>query len=165
MPRHYNVLFLCTGNSARSIMAEAILNQKGRRAFTAYSAGSHPSGVVRREALRQLETAHMSTQGLRSKSWQEFAQPSAPALDFVITVCDNAAREVCPLWPGQPVTAHWGVPDPAGVRGTSEEIERAFREAFFLLDRRIDLFLNLPVDKLDNLALKREMERIGRLGK
>ncbi len=162
MSRHYNVLFLCTGNSARSIMAEAILNHRGWRAFTAYSAGSHPSGVVRGEALRQLETAHMSTQGLRSKSWQEFAQASAPGLDFVITVCDNAAREVCPLWPGQPVTAHWGVPDPAGVRGTSEEIERAFREAFFLLDRRIDLFLNLPVDKLDNLALKREMERIGR---
>lgn len=162
MPRHYNVLFLCTGNSARSIMAEAILNHKGRPAFMAYSAGSHPSGLVRREALRQLNTAHVSPQGLRSKSWEEFAQPSAPALDFVITVCDNAAREVCPVWPGQPITAHWGVPDPAGVQGTSEEIERAFREAFFLLDRRIDLFLNLPLEKLDKLALKREMENIGR---
>src|SRR5260370_8532864 len=128
-------------------MAEGILNHKGRRAFTAYSAGSHPSGVVRGEALRQLETAHMSTQGLRSKSWQEFAQPSAPGLDFVITVCDNAPREVCPVCPVQPLTAHCAVPDPARVLGTSEEIESAFRAAFFLLDRRINLFLNLPLDK------------------
>jgi arsenate reductase (thioredoxin) len=161
MPSHYNVLFLCTGNSARSIMAEAILNHKGRPVFTAYSAGSHPSGAVRAEALRQLQAGHVPAQGLRSKSWEEFAQPAAPALDFVITVCDNAAQEVCPVWPGQPVTAHWGVPDPAVVQGTEEEIKNAFRSAFFLLDRRIDLLLNLPLDKLDRLALKREVEKIG----
>ena len=163
MPRHYNVLFLCTGNSARSIMAEAILNHKGRPVFTAYSAGSHPSGAVRGEALRQLQAAHVPARGLRSKSWEEFARPSAPALDFVITVCDNAAQEVCPVWPGQPVTAHWSVPDPAAVQGTEEEIKNAFRSAFFLLDRRIDLLLNLPLDKLDRLALDREMARIGKV--
>jgi len=164
MARHYNVLFLCTGNSARSIMAEAILNHKGRPIFTAHSAGSHPSGTVRAEAVRQLQTSQVPAQGLRSKSWEEFAQPSAPSLDFVITVCDNAAQEVCPVWPGQPVTAHWGVADPAAVRGSAEEIERAFREAFLLLDRRIDLLLNLPLDKLDRLALNREMAKIGRAG-
>jgi arsenate reductase (thioredoxin) len=164
MPRHYNVLFLCTGNSARSIMAEAILNHKGRLVFTAYSAGSHPSGNVRAEAVRQLQASQVPAQGLRSKSWEEFAQPSAPALDFVITVCDNAAQEVCPVWPGQPVTAHWGVADPAAARGSAAEIERAFREAFLLLDRRIDLLLNLPLDKLDRLALNREMAKIGRTG-
>ena len=160
----FNVLFLCTGNSARSIMAEAILNHKGRPIFTAHSAGSHPSGTVRAEAVRQLQTSQVPAQGLRSKSWEEFAQPSAPSLDFVITVCDNAAQEVCPVWPGQPVTAHWGVADPAAVRGSAEEIERAFREAFLLLDRRIDLLLNLPLDKLDRLALNREMAKIGRAG-
>jgi len=162
MKEHFHVLFLCTGNSARSIMAEAILNQKGRERFTAYSAGSHPSGRVRPEALRQLEGAHLPTAGLRSKSWSEFAEPGAPQLDFVFTVCDNAANEVCPVWPGQPMTAHWGVPDPAAVQGTEEERARAFREAFFLLDRRISLFLSLPLGTLDKFSLKREVDRIGR---
>ena len=162
MPPHFNVLFLCTGNSARSIMAEAILNQKGKPAFTAYSAGSHPSGAVRPEALRQLEIARVSTPGLRSKSWDEFATPDAPMLDFVFTVCDNAAKEVCPVWPGQPTTAHWGVPDPAAVQGNAQQIEKAFRDAFFLLDRRISLFLSLPLSTLDKLSLKREVEGIGR---
>jgi len=159
---HYNVLFLCTGNSARSIMAEAILNHKGKSTFTAYSAGSHPSGVVRPEALKQLAMARISTRGLRSKSWDEFSRPGAPAMDFVFTVCDNAAKETCPLWPGQPMTAHWGVPDPAAVHGDSAEIERAFRDAFFVLDRRISLFLALPLAALDRLALKKEVDRIGR---
>jgi arsenate reductase len=143
IPTHYNVLFLCTGNSARSIMAEGILNQKGRPSFTAFSAGSHPAGQVRPEALKQLQAAHVPIAGLRSKSWDEFAAPGTPTLDFVITVCDNAAQEVCPVWPGQPMTAHWGVPDPAAVRGTADQVERAFRDAFFLLDRRIALFLSL----------------------
>ena len=159
---HHNVLFLCTGNSARSIMAEAILNQKGHPNFTAYSAGSHPAGRVHPRALRQLQTTHLSTEGLRSKSWDEFAKPGAPALDFVFTVCDNAAKEVCPVWPGQPITAHWGVPDPAAVHGTPEQVECAFREAFFLLDRRISLFLSLPLSTLDGLALKKEVDSIGR---
>lgn len=158
----YNVLFLCTGNSARSIMAEAILNQKGRPNFIAYSAGSHASGVVRPEALKQLENAHVSTQGLRSKNWDEFARPGAPEMNFVFTVCDNAAKEVCPVWPGQPMTAHWGVPDPAAVVGTPEEIERAFRDAFVILDRRIALFMSLPFASLDKLALKKEIDQIGR---
>ncbi|HYA64280.1 MAG TPA: arsenate reductase ArsC [Candidatus Sulfotelmatobacter sp.] len=162
MPRHYNVLFLCTGNSARSIMAEAILNYKGRPNFAAYSAGSHPSGAVRPEALKQLEVARLPKTGLRSKSWDEFAQPGAPALDFVFTVCDNAAREVCPVWPGQPISAHWGVPDPAAVQGSREEVERAFRDAFFTLERRIGLFLSLPLASLDSLAIKHEVDKIGR---
>jgi arsenate reductase (thioredoxin) len=157
----YNVLFLCTGNSARSIMAEAILNYKGRPTFTAYSAGSHPSGTVRPEALRQLEAAHLPTKGLRSKSWDEFAQPGAPKLDFVFTVCDNAAKEVCPVWPGQPMTAHWGVPEPGAEGRTAEELQAAFRNAFLMLDRRISLFLCLPIASLDRLALKREIEKIG----
>jgi arsenate reductase len=161
MPNSYNVLFLCTGNSARSIMAEAILNFKGRPNFTAYSAGSHPSGQVRPEALRQLEIAHIPTRSLNSKSWDEFSQPGAPKLDFVLTVCDNAAKEVCPVWPGQPMTAHWGVPDPAAVRGSQTNIERAFRDAFLILDRRISLFLSLPLKTLDRLALKRELDNIG----
>jgi arsenate reductase (thioredoxin) len=161
MQGRYNVLFLCTGNSARSIMAEAILRQKGRPNFTGYSAGSHPSGAVRPEALRQIEIAHLSTEGLRSKAWDEFSQPGAPRLDFVLTVCDNAAKEVCPVWPGQPMTAHWGVPDPAAVRGTQAEVERAFREAFLILDRRISLFLCLPWKTLDRLALKKELDNIG----
>ncbi len=161
MKDHYNVLFLCTGNSARSIMAEAILNFKGKPRFTAYSAGSHPSGVVRPEAVTRLEVARVPTQGLRSKSWGEFAQPGAPQLDFVFTVCDNAAMEVCPIWPGQPMTAHWGVPDPAAVRGSAPEVERAYREAFALLDRRIGLFLSLPIASIDQLALKKEIEKIG----
>jgi len=161
MKDHYNVLFLCTGNSARSIMAESILNQKGRGRFTAYSAGSHPSGTVRPEAIRQLESAHFPIIGLRSKSWEEFAKPEAPQLDFVFTVCDNAANEVCPVWPGQPMTAHWGIPDPAAADGSEEEKARAFRNAFFLLDRRIILFLSLPMASLDRLALKRELDNIG----
>jgi arsenate reductase (thioredoxin) len=162
MQVHYNVLFLCTGNSARSIMAEAIMNLKGRPNFTAYSAGSHPSDAVRPEALRQLEAAHLPSKGLRSKSWDEFAQPGAPKLDFVFTVCDNAAKEVCPVWPGQPLTAHWGVADPAAVRGTPQEIERAYRDAFFVLERRISLFLCLPLASIDRLALKKEIDNIGR---
>jgi arsenate reductase (thioredoxin) len=161
MAQRYNVLFLCTGNSARSIMAEAIMNRKGAPNFTAYSAGSHPSGSIRPEALRQLEIAGLPTQNLRSKSWDEFAGPGAPQMNFVFTVCDNAAREACPFWPGQPITAHWGVPDPAAVPGTREQIERAYREAFMILDRRISLLLCLPLASLDNLALKKELERIG----
>ena len=162
MQAHYNVLFLCTGNSARSIMAEVILNQKGQPTFAAYSAGSHPTGTVRPEALRQLEAACLPTVGLRSKNWNEFAQPGAPRLDFVFTVCDNAANEVCPVWPGQPMTAHWGIPDPAAVHGTGEQVEKAFRDAFFLLERRISLFLSLPLSTLDRLSLKKEIDKIGR---
>ncbi len=162
MKRHYNVLFLCTGNSARSIMAEAITNQKGQPNFTAYSAGSHPTGAVRPEALRQLEVAHLPTQDLRSKSWDEFAKPNAPPLDFVFTVCDNAANEICPVWPGQPMTAHWGIPDPATVQRSRQEVEKAFRDAFFLLDRRISLFLSLPLATLDQFSIKKEIEKIGR---
>jgi arsenate reductase (thioredoxin) len=161
MQGQYNVLFLCTGNSARSIMAEAILNFKGRPNFTGYSAGSHPSGKVRPEALKQLETAHISTSGLRSKAWDEFYLPGSPRLDFVFTVCDNAANEVCPVWPGQPMTAHWGVPDPAVVQGSETEVERAFRETFFILDRRISLFLCLPLKTLNSLTLKKELDSIG----
>jgi len=162
MKPRYNVLFLCTGNSARSIMAEATLNFKGRPQFTAYSAGSHPSGTVRPEALKQLQLAHIPTGGFRSKSWDEFARPDAPKLDFVFTVCDHAAKEVCPVWPGQPMTAHWGVPDPAAVVGTREQIEKAFRDAFLMLDRRISLFLCLPLVSIDRLALKKELDNIGR---
>jgi arsenate reductase len=161
LERHYNVLFLCTGNSARSILAEAIMNYKGRRNFTAFSAGSYPSGAVRPEALALLTSAHLPTDGLRSKSWAEFAKPDAPKLDFVFTVCDNAANEVCPFWPGQPLTAHWGVPDPAAVRGTADEVERAYRAAFSTLDRRIGLFLCLPLASIDQLAIKKEIEKIG----
>jgi arsenate reductase len=161
MPEHFKVLFLCTGNSARSIMAESIMNRKGQGRFTAYSAGSHPSGAVRPEAIKQLETARLPTEGLRSKNWDEFTKPDAPKLDFVFTVCDNAAKEVCPIWPGQPMTAHWGVPDPAAVTGTSEEIAKAFRDAFFMLDRRISLFSSLPLASLDSLAIKKEIDKIG----
>lgn len=143
-------------------MAEAILNQKGKPTFTAYSAGSRPTGVVRPEALHQLEVAHLPTQGLRSKDWSEFAQPGAPVLDFVFTVCDNAAKETCPYWAGQPMTAHWGVPDPAAVEGTPEEIARAFRDAFVILDRRIGLFLSLPLVSLQQLAIQTEIDKIGR---
>ena len=161
MHDRYNVLFLCTGNSARSIMAEAILNFKGRPAFTAYSAGSHPAGSVRPEAIRELERAHLPTSSLRSKSWDEFAQPGAPEMNFVFTVCDNAAQEVCPIWPGQPMTAHWGIADPAAVPGPANEIERAYREAFLMLDRRIALLLALPIASLDKLAIQKEINRIG----
>ena len=161
MSAHYNVLFLCTGNSARSILAEALLNRKGAPNFTAYSAGSYPKGAVNPLALKQLESVHLSTEGLRSKSWDEFAGPGAPEMDFVFTICDNAAREACPLWPGQPITAHWGVPDPAAVHGTPEEMERAFRDAFMVIERRIDLFLCLPIASLEKIAIKKEVDLIG----
>jgi arsenate reductase (thioredoxin) len=161
MQERYNVLFLCTGNSARSILAEAIMNYKGEPHFAAFSAGSFPAGRVRPEAIRQLEAAHVPTQGLRSKSWDEFAKPGAPKLDFIFTVCDNAAKEVCPIWPSQPITAHWGVPDPAAVAGSTEQVEKGFRDAFFMLDRRISLFLNLPLQALDKLAIKKEIDKIG----
>lgn len=159
---HYNVMFLCTGNSARSIMAEAIMNRKGREHFTAFSAGSHPTGEVRPEAIRQIEEAGLSTANARSKSWNEFSKPNSPPLHFVFTVCDNAAREVCPLWPGQPMTAHWGIPDPAAASGTTQEVERAFSQAFVSLDRRISLFLSLPIGTLDTFALQHELDNIGK---
>ena len=159
---HYNVLFLCTGNSARSIMAEAILNHKGKGKFNAYSAGSHPAGQPRPEALQQIEAAGLASTGLRSKSWDEFSGPGAPKLDFVFTVCDNAAKELCPYWPGQPMTAHWGIADPAAVKGTPDEIARSFRDAFTVLDRRIGLFLSLPLATLAKIAIKREIDQIGR---
>jgi arsenate reductase len=162
MPALYNVMFLCTGNSARSIMAEAIMNRKGPPTFTAYSAGSHPAGFIRQEALHQIKLARLSSDGLHSKSWEEFSKPGAPRLNFVFTVCDNAAAEICPVWPGQPMTAHWGIPDPASVKGTPEEIDRAFNQAFAALDRRISLFLCLPLASLDQLALQKEIDKIGR---
>lgn len=161
MQSPYNVLFLCTGNSARSILAEAILNHKGKPNFRAFSAGSRPAGRVHPRAIQQLESAGLPTAGLRSKSWDEFAKPGAPRMDFVFTVCDNAAAEICPIWPGQPMTAHWGIPDPGAVAGSDEQIERAFREAFATLDRRISLFLSLPRSSLDQLAIKKEVDRIG----
>ena len=161
MQAPYNVLFLCTGNSARSIMAEAIMNRKGAPNFTAYSAGSQPKGSVHPAALHQLEIARLPLTGLRSKPWDEFARPEAPRMDFVFTVCDNAAKEVCPIWPGQPMTAHWGIPDPAAVKGPPEQIEKAFRDAFMMLDRRISLMLCLPLASLDTLAIKKEIDRIG----
>ena len=161
MPDQYNVLFLCTGNSARSILAEALLNHKGKGRFKAYSAGSHPSGQPRPEALAQLVSAGISIEGLRSKSWDEFALPGAPEIDFVFTVCDNAASEQCPFWPGHPVTAHWGISDPAAVKGTPDEIAKAFRDALNILHRRIDLLLALPLPTLDRLAVQQELGRIG----
>ena len=161
MAKHYNVLFLCTGNSARSIMAEAILNHRAQGKLTSFSAGSHPSGTPRPEALRQLESSGISTHGLRSKSWDEFAVPGAPQMDFIFTVCDNAANESCPFWPGHPMTAHWGVPDPAAVKGSPEEIQRAFQDAFVALERRINLFLELPFDSSDESAIRQRIESIG----
>jgi len=161
MKDSYNVLFLCTGNSARSIMAEAILKRKGVPKFTAYSAGSHPKGQVHPAALKQLQDVRLPVAGLRSKAWDEFAKPGAPELDFVFTVCDNAAKEVCPVWPGQPMTAHWGVPDPAAVVGSPEQLARAFRDAYIMLERRISLFVCLPFKSLDSLAIKKEIDRIG----
>ena len=160
----YNVLFLCTGNSARSILAEAYLNTAGRGRFTAYSAGSHPGGKVNPLALELLQKNRIDVSGLRSKSWDEFARPGAPALDFVFTVCDNAAGEVCPLWPGQPISAHWGVQDPAAVEGPEELRRKAFLRAFSELSTRINLLLSLPLDKLDRLVLKKKLEEIGRVG-
>jgi len=162
MGRPLNVLFLCTGNSARSIMAEAILRHKGKPQFAAYSAGSHPKGAIHPAALRQLQTARLSADGLTSKSWDEFAKPGAPHLDFVFTVCDNAARELCPVWPGQPITAHWGVSDPAAVEGPDTVVDRAFHDAFVMLERRISLFLALPLNKLNGMALQKRLREIGR---
>jgi arsenate reductase len=157
----YNVLFLCTGNSARSVMAEALLNVLGSGRFKAFSAGSFPSGKVQPVAA-ELAQAFGYDAPLRSKSWDEFAQPDSPAIDIVITVCDNAAGEVCPIWPGQPVTAHWGVPDPAAVDGTEAERRRAFQSAWMTLRRRIDLLLALPLDKLDRLAMQQQLRAIGK---
>jgi arsenate reductase (thioredoxin) len=159
----YNVLFLCTGNSARSILAEVLLDHWGRGLFKGYSAGSFPKGAVHPLALDLLEKAHLPTRGLRSKSWDEFAEPSAPQMDFVFTVCDQAAGEVCPVWPGNPVTAHWGVPDPAAAQGTEPVRRRAFREAYLMLENRIKLFTSLRLEALDRLAIKRKVDEIGRL--
>ena len=162
MQRPYNVLFLCIGNSARSIMAEAILNTNGAPKFKAYSAGSMPTGIVRPEALALIQRARLHANGLHSKSWDEFSSAGAPKLDFVFTICDKAAEEICPVWPGQPMTAHWGVPDPAAITGSQEQIEKAFRDAFMTLDRRITLFLSLPLASLDRLALQSRIDEIGR---
>jgi len=159
--RPYSVLFLCTGNSARSILGEAILNRIGDGKFVAYSAGSQPRGAVNPHALELLQKLGYPTDGLRSKSWNEFAKPDAPALDFVFTVCDYAASEVCPVWPGQPITAHWGVPDPASVEGTDANVAGAFRDAFMQLKLRIELFANLPVRSLDHMSLKQRLDDIG----
>jgi arsenate reductase len=160
--RIYNVLFLCTGNSARSILAEAILNNRGKGRFKAFSAGSHPKGAVHPRALALLKREGLPTEGLRSKAWDEFARPGGPPLDFVFTVCDNAAGEVCPMWPGQPLTGHWGQPDPAAVEGTDLERTNAFREAFRMLERRIDLFMALPISTLDRLALGNKVRELGK---
>jgi len=157
-----NVLFLCTGNSARSILAEAYLNSAGDRRFRAYSAGSHPTGKVNPFALELLQRNRIATEGLRSKAWDEFARPGAPPLHFVFTVCDNAAGEACPLWPGQPITAHWGVADPAAVQGSDVEKRKAFLAAFTQLSTRVRLFLSLPVEKLERAALKRQLQDIGK---
>lgn len=159
----YNVLFLCTGNSARSILGEAILNAIGRGRFVAYSAGSHPTGRVNPYALELLRKNRLPTEHLRSKSWDEFAQPVAPELDFVFTVCDSAAGEVCPIWPGQPITAHWGVEDPAAVDGSDEDKRKAFFTAYNVLFNRIGIFTNLKLESLDRLALKRKVDEIGKL--
>jgi len=157
-----SVLFLCTGNSARSILAEAYLNTAGKGRFAAYSAGSHPAGAVNPYAMELLRKNRIDTAGLRSKSWDEFARPGAPALDFVFTVCDNAAGEICPIWPGQPMTAHWGVQDPVAALGTDDEKRRAFVRAFTELSTRIKLFTSLPIEKLDRLALKKKLDEIGK---
>ena len=168
--RPYHVLFLCTGNSARSIFGEAILNRIGKGKFVAYSAGSHPTGTVNPNAIALLKRLDFPTDGLRSKSWDEFASPGAPGLDFVFTVCDNAANEVCPIWPGQPMTAHWGVPDPGAIagaiagaiEGNAAAVAQAFRDAFALLERRIALFANLPVRSLDRMSLQKRLDEIGK---
>src|SRR6516162_9744579 len=160
----FNVLFLCTGNSARSIIAEALLEHWGKGRFKAYSAGSFPKGAVHPLALELLEKAHLETRGLRSKSWDQFAKSGALEMDFLFTVCDQAAGEVCPVWPGNPVTAHWGVPDPAPVQGTEAERRRAFRDAYVVLENRIKLFVALPIEKLDRMMIKRNVDEIGRRG-
>lgn len=159
--RTYNVLFICTGNSARSIMAEAVLNEAGRGRFHAFSAGSHPTGRVNPLALEVLQQNRIRSEGARSKDWTEFSRPDSPALDFVITVCDNAAGEICPVWPGQPVSAHWGVPDPATAEGDERDKYKAFAEACRVLTTRIRLFLSLPIEKLDRLALHNKLREIG----
>jgi arsenate reductase len=161
----FNVLFLCTGNSARSIIGEAYLNAAGKDRFVAYSAGSHPAGAVNRYALELLQKNRIDTSGLRCKDWAEFARPDAPEMDFVFTVCDRAAGEVCPLWPGQPMSAHWGVSDPAEVSGGEEEKRRAFFRAYNELSTRINLFMSLPLDKLDRLVLKKKLDEIGKIGR
>ena len=163
MAKIYNVLFLCTGNSARSILAETLIDHWGKGRFKGYSAGSFPKGMVHPLTRRLLAELSFPTEGLRSKSWAEFASPGAPVMDFVFTVCDQAAGEVCPVWPGQPVTAHWGVPDPAAVEGLEAERMLAFREAFRALERRIKIFVSLPIEKLDRMTLTRRVEAIGRL--
>lgn len=157
----YNVLFICTGNSARSILAEGILNSLGQGRFKAYSAGSHPKSEPHPLALQRLEKMHIATAGLRSKRWEEFARPDAPPLHFVFTVCDQAAGEVCPVWPGQPMTAHWGMPDPAAAQGTLAEQEKAFLDTAVTLKRRLELFLSLPMEKLDRLVLQQQVKDIG----
>jgi arsenate reductase (thioredoxin) len=159
---HYNVLFICTGNSARSILAEGLLNALGQGRFRAYSAGSHPKGTVHPLALRELQSLRIPTDGFRSKNWDEFAAPGAPRMDFVFTVCDQAAGEVCPIWPGQPVTAHWGMPDPAAVEGTDEARQLAFRDAAITLKRRLELLLSLPLETLQAMAIQREVKDIGK---
>jgi arsenate reductase len=161
--RPYNVLFLCTGNSARSILAEVLLNSWGKGRFNAYSAGSHPGGQVNPFAIELLEKNRLPVEGLRSKSWDEFADPGAPELDFVFTVCDNAAGEVCPVWPGQPMTAHWGVPDPAAVEGSDEAKRKAFFQTFNQLQNRISMFANLPLDKIDRIKLQKTLQDIGKV--
>jgi len=158
----YNVLFLCTGNSARSVMAEAILNRAGQGKFKAYSAGSQPKGRIHPYTLDLLRNLHYDVSGLRSKSWLEFAQPDSPRLDFVFTVCDNAAGETCPVWPGQPMTAHWGIPDPAAAEGSEAEIRYAFTDALRMLTNRINIFVSLPLAKLDTLSLQKRLDAIGR---
>jgi protein-tyrosine-phosphatase len=163
MERRFNVLFLCTGNSARSIMAEAILNKLGAAKFRAYSAGSRPKGHVHPEAVRLLQSLDYDTSGFRSKSWGEFARPGAPALNFVFTVCDNAAGEACPVWPGQPMTAHWGVPDPAEATGSPAEVALAFKDTYRMLHQRIGVFAALPFRSLDQLSLQSKLEEIGRM--
>lgn len=161
--RVYNVLFLCSGNSARSILAEVLIEHWGKGRFRGYSAGSFPKGAVHPLALEELERHHLATTGLRSKSWNEFARPIAPVMNFVFTLCDQAAGEACPVWPANPVTAHWGVPDPATVVGTEAEQRRAFRAAYLTLENRIKIFVALPIDKLDRIAIKQKVDEIGRL--
>jgi len=157
----FNVLFLCTGNTARSIMAEVMLNAMGQGRFKAYSAGSHPKGVVNPYTIDLLQKNRLATEGLRSKDWEEFARPGSPPLDFVFTVCDDAAGEVCPVWPGQPMTAHWGVPDPAAAEGSDDDKRKAFFKAYNQLQHRLSIFVNLPMDKLDRLTLQRRLDEIG----
>jgi arsenate reductase len=159
----FNVLFLCTGNTARSILAEALLDAMAGTRFNAFSAGSHPKGTVNPYAMDLLQKNRLPTEGLRSKSWEELAQPGAPQLDFVFTVCDNAAGELCPVWPGQPMTAHWGIDDPAAVEGSDEQKRKAFFKAYTELSRRLSIFVSLPMDKLDRLALKKRLDEIGKV--